>query len=63
MKAKGIVVVMAPRMAGIGAVAAKCGVTSVHLRYVMKGERKASVRLRRALWKIGVTHRLDGEAI
>lgn len=52
-----------PRIAGLAACARKCGVTPVHVRYVLKGERKPSARLRRALRACGVTTRLDGEAI
>lgn len=49
-----------PRISGLNACARKCGVTPVHVRYVLKGERKPSVRLRRALRACGVTKRLDG---
>lgn len=52
-----------PRIAGLAACARKCGVTPVHVRYVLKGERKPSARLRQALRACGVTTRLDGEAI
>ena len=50
-----------PRIAGVTAAARKCGVTPVHIRYVLKGERKPSARLRRALRACGVTKRLDGQ--
>ena len=52
-----------PRIAGVSACARKCGVTPVHIRYVLKGERKPSARLRRALRACGVTKRLDGSDI
>lgn len=57
------VIEIKPRIAGLAACARKCGVTPVHVRYVLKGERKPSARLRRALRACGVTTRLDGEAI
>ena len=52
-----------PRIAGLTACARKCGISPIHLRYVMKGERNASARLRRALRACGVTKRLDGTDI
>ena len=52
-----------PRITGVAACARKCGVTPVHIRYVLKGERKPSARLRRALRACGVTKRLDGSDI
>lgn len=63
MKEPGIRITMSPRLVGIAATAAKCGITPVHLRYVMRGERRASPRLRKALTALGVTRRLDGEKI
>lgn len=52
-----------PRIAGLAACARKCGVTPVHLRYVMKGERNPSRRLARKLAALGVKARLDGSPI
>ena len=52
-----------PRIAGVIACARKCGVTPVHIRYVLKGERNPSARLRLALRACGVTKRLDGTEI
>ncbi len=49
-----------PRLAGLEACARKCGVSAVHIRYVMRGERNPSARLRKALRACGVTKRLDG---
>ena len=51
------------RLAGVSACARRCGVTPEHIRYVMKGQRKPSARLRRALRACGVTKRLDGSEI
>ena len=51
------------RLAGVKACARKCGVTPEHIRYVMKGQRQPSARLRRALRACGVTKRLDGTEI
>lgn len=53
-------IVIKQRLAGVNACARKCGVTPEHIRYVMKGQRKPSARLRRALHACGVTKRLDG---
>ena len=56
-------IVIKQRLAGVSSCARKCGVTPVHIRYVLKGERKPSARLRRALRACGVTKRLDGSDI
>lgn len=63
MKTREPMIQIKPRIAGVVACARKCGVTPVHIRYVMKGERKPSARLRRALRACGVTKRLDGSEI
>lgn len=58
-----VTIVVMPRLAGLGAVARRCGCTPVHLRYVMKGERNPSRRLARKLAALGVKARLDGSPI
>ena len=52
-----------PRIAGLAKAARRCGCTPIHLRYVMKGERNPSAKLRAKLRRIGVTKRLDGSEI
>ena len=58
-----ITVTATPRMRGICAAAKRCGVSRIHLAYIMRGQRNPSAKLRAKLRRIGVTKRLDGSEI
>lgn len=63
MKATKPMLEIKPRLTGLNKVAQICGVSAVHVRYILKGERRPSGRLRDALRACGVTKRLDGKRI